>query len=790
MPEKEEERRESQRALLRNFVYNSNPGGLSVLQVDDLDAAPEGAEFLGSGERGAWVKDKKILQLVQARLAPALQTRTAGPTESPSPADYAELTQNLALAVPDSTADIAVELGRKMGVPISPENAAAVKEASRAAYAQGLMMFIPGMGPASVGGKVAWPILKELMFAGAVGGGISRGMSAISDDPQMGLQRPEEATADIMANIGGGAGQAVGAGSQPLVREGALKSWAMLDRLTPTKYKPMMRMIANTGRWPRAWGAASGNLIGSISGYAASGQEASAPIVLGLMIPGIYNVRQAAKAGRIAQDLGFVEGFDEIVKKQSVAGAAYRVTQAIEDLGPARREAIANDLILAGIINNTSDLTGDMANLASIYAFRGNKKLQMNFSRGVDPLEAVESASRRAEAQLRLLFPGQFTQNDVTDLIKSFRALTGAENKLIPVASLPNRKQWDIPGAATYVQTGGPGPYRPPLTPDLEPPTPSSFVMAGRREPGPIVPTKPKGKKAVTVMLEEQKKMRANPLSKDVLSLAKIDDLNRHSAQAIALTDFNNLMATVTRDPSGKNLSALTKVVDTFNQAIARGGPDTARLQRTVDKLRNVFILEGVFGQGFKKARVGGTTGELGEFTFDGKAITDYLQKNKGALKGMFKEGEYEGLTDIAKLMAFHQDVALNVGTLERTRTQIMSFVEHRLVFMIGMGAVASSAGVSNPLAAVVLGAGGLAVAGRAIMIAGSKMAEMAMKSPKEAKQLLKASLDGDTIRQGRYLRALLRQSNPEVLEELGPIIDEEQEQPGASSGFFSQFGL
>ena len=105
-----------------------------------------------------------------------------------------------------------------------------------------------------------------------------------------------------------------------------------------------------------------------------------------------------------------------------------------------------------------------------------------------------------------------------------------------------------------------------------------------------------------------------------------------------------------------------------------------------------------------------------------------------------------------------------------------MSFIQHRLIFMLGMGAVAHSAGIENPIYAALTGGIALSALSKGYVIGANKMAAWGRMNPEQASALLKSTLRGDKINQARHLRTMIRDTDPEVLDQMGGSREEKQE--------------
>lgn len=258
------------------------------------------------------------------------------------------------------------------------------------------------------------------------------------------------------------------------------------------------------------------------------------------------------------------------------------------------------------------------------------------------------------------------------------------------------------------------------------------------------------------------------------------DDLGQALELALgdraAETDIiNQAVVQASKDP--KKLTQFAGLVSALD---TQGSPEAAA------KLRDAFLLEGIWGSAFSQTNLEATSQGFGSRSFSGERMLGWLDQstNKTQLEKIYGNDGYSGIRSIAKLMAFHQDKTYDVVGLERGLDQIFSFFKNRMAFGVFSGAYFGTTW-GTPEAALFGAGGGLAAhyaASEAIMFSASKLAKWSMKNPRAGRKLVEASISGDRIAQGKWLRQLVREEeDPEVRKELGAGSIEARERPGTN---------
>ena len=258
------------------------------------------------------------------------------------------------------------------------------------------------------------------------------------------------------------------------------------------------------------------------------------------------------------------------------------------------------------------------------------------------------------------------------------------------------------------------------------------------------------------------------------------DDLGQALELALgdraAETDIiNQAVVQASKDP--KKLTQFAGLVSALD---TQGSPEAAA------KLRDAFLLEGIWGSAFSQTNLEATSQGFGSRSFSGERMLGWLDQstNKTQLEKIYGNEGYSGIRSIAKLMAFHQDKTYDVVGLERGLDQIFSFFKNRMAFGVFSGAYFGTTW-GTPEAALFGAGGGLAAhyaASEAIMFSASKLAKWSMKNPKAGRKLVEASISGDRVAQGKWLRQLVREEeDPEVRKELGVGSKEARERPGTN---------
>ena len=655
--------------------------------------------------------------------------------------------------------------------------------------------------PAFVGG------MKELL----IGSGVSGGAGYL-----FGSQKEDEATGDAAANLGETLG---GLTATEFTRRA--RTWALMKNL-PGRLQPLVTIAALTGKMPTLPAHVMGRMAGSAGGYAAADTNIDVPILLSVIGPGVFDASLAIR-GRSAARAGLYES--ALGETDDVSGAAFRVTERL------RNQFTQNDLVQAGILNNTSSMK-DISR-ETLYAFTNDLQGQLAHNRKIGRDVAGVEASRLFEERSKLLFgKSQFQAEDIANLKSVFGRM---EAKQV----FPTRHARDTPqrrGSVSVQFTENTTRservkaakselrkfYRenPPGTPgrseeaakmraaisriEREPDRPVSRVrqMFKTRQPGtePVdVTERFQDGKIVSrtdatgarksVDTETKLKYLETELSKNPMVKSLNSALSKNDPVVI-LNELGNIFGDIANDKKKvQQFSDMLSLLREPPKQLAAYLPEAEVGQKVAQKLQDVFWMEGVMGSAFSDPSRTITEG-AGSRVFDGDKIADFMDANKAQLKKIYGEGEYQARRDVVQLMHFTQMGSLDKREAELATERIMSFVTHRLVFQVGSGALfagGATAMGAPTLPALLLGAAAVKAGGKAYVIGSTAMARMAEKSPESIRGLVKAIKDKDRGAQGQFMRALFREGDPATAEAMGIEGDGGAEEPGPVSSFFQR---
>jgi hypothetical protein len=592
------------------------------------------------------------------------------------------------------------------------------------------------------------PVRDALWGAAKVGGiaaAISEGFSFMGLG---GAQDPGDVAVDTGAMVGESAGIPAGLAARESIKAFVdnQKATAALVRAAPGPLKYLPALVSRLAGTPKAPWAAGGKMAGATAGFSEAGGDFGSLQVLALTVPGAGTVIEAGKAAGIAQRLGGITDIAEVFAgkaKGAVTASALRMRQRVKDAADA--------LIEAGAYNNLSAeqairTTADEATAYNAYAYMGDKEAQAQFNRRHGQGKAIEESSKQFEAAKSLLFGNQWKVDDAVD------ALEVITNAQVSDKGKVARKVFSFVDAAPK-----------PVKPDREP-FAAKHDWDGYRKATEDYQTN------LGKWTEAQKGIA-----------------NRAPGEVLARTanDINILVRNVVNDP--KKLTEFKDALDSLDAAIppsstvsrdkqAAFEAATNKVNKVKEKMKDVLILEGIFGSGFSETALSVGEGELGGQLFKGKKIQDYITANEGQLKEIFGAEQTQAIKDVSTLMAFQQQTDIDSNIFERQGQRLMQFFSARLVFSIAAGALTPTGKTGkDTLVGMLLGLGAVAT-GKDLAVSASKMAKWGIKNPDLMHKYVQAAVKGETVVASRYLRSLIRTNDPELAEEAGlnPYVDEE----------------
>ena len=739
------------RAQIKTWLNDQDPGDYPTTFIRKPDEwgkltemLPKDATFMQKAGVGVWVsaKDGKPLQLVTQQPTGRELTQIMDEYEN-KPGMLEQIATKALVNAPTSSMNAYYNLVDPDGTKID--------KASRNAGVEGARMLVAGFVTttglaliAGTKGKMGAPIagagaqqmgqlvtkaLSMGMWDFGIGAAISRGSSALFG-PEAGLQSDEEAARDVSAGMGAGLGLRGG----KLLGEGVRK-------LTPK----MTKFLAGLEKQAMNWANADKIVPRQLRFYNrmvhATGR-----------VPTAW---WAAGGSSVGSAAGFKAGGDEDLT--SVPGVLTTIVPGFFNAGIAWRSGrIAKDV---GLVDDIPGLGGSSAQAAHTVAEAIDKL----------PLEQQENVLARLAVERNMY-------NNSTPLTEgvSEASLYAFTNN--SVAQVRLNRAGSIVDAAERASQTGEKQFR--------------LIFQGQFGHGNLLDAH----KAATHLKSSGVK---NPLIDELLT--SLTGLTKFKKRELLKAATGRHMAAVERvmydvTTSPKKLGEFSELIGQLHKA-ALNNPDKApMLERTMEKFKSAYINEGILGKAFSQAKSTTRAGDISDKLFDGQQILQHLSDNETILTTIFNKttktgvDEYKGLVSLARLMAFHQKGTLDQGTIERSFDRITSFFTHRLAFVFASGALTSGGG--SPLANALFGTG-ILYAGKSAattIISGNAMARMARTNPRLMRQYVNASIAGDHIREGRYLRALIRDTNPEAAQQIG--IDEEkvQEQSGVTSGLAGRF--
>ena len=719
-------------ARFQHFLNTRDPGELGSMMLPDIKVRPSGvpedAVLIDDGEAGGWFHNRQLLQLVQ------LQQQQAGPPsliqsprgvpksqdagELPSLGRMAEDAEYLAIgAAKDILVDIPSDAGRAVGLAMGMD------ESNVNAIVEGTRMTVVdgllalGSGVATMASKGTTAPVTGPIFKASAGRLLTRMLTSF------GMGAGISKAWDAMG-VGPQSGQE--ATGDAFATLGGAGGQALLSKgdqalkawlLLDKISPPAMRPLNKIIAMNKKWPTVGSAFLGNVGGS-----------IAGYSMSGVDAEAAPIVFGALAPG---VFSFASMIKGAKVARDV-GITSSLEELAK-------EDSVSGAALRLTDAKRQEIAKIRA----EAENMLEAGVINNLSN-QTLDTANEFSVYAYRNNLKKQRDMNRAIDPDMAIkRASRTAEAQL--KVHFPNQ----------YLQRD---------IQDLD-----AAMKAIKRTPS--QPTSAPGKKLTFGSAKEgatvEKQLRA------------IDISTPDKAEA-ALDTLNNLMGSISRSSDSRGIRDLANVVSKLELAAKADPTNSYVLKRAAKKLRDTFVLEGVFGSGFSKPNIGGGR----ERTFKGEEILNYVETHEKALKLLFPKG-FTGLKDIARLTAFLQETGQNIGTEERTITQVMSFFKHRIAFMAVMGG-ASYAVTEDPLTSALMGTAGAAMGGKVYMFAATKMANMAIKNPQQARGLLQSSLNGDIIKQRQYLRAMIRSTNPEVLENEGQSPVEIQEAPVAD--YFGQY--
>ena len=675
--------------------------------------------------------------------------------------------------------------------------------------------------------------MKEIIAGGGLSTAAGMAFGPASD---------KDIVADQMANVGEGAGGIVAA---PVARQ--LEVWAKLRNASAGRARPMLQIVGMLGEMPSIRASALGRVMGAGGGYgvahATGEQDVNLPVVLSVVTPGLFEYTTAARHGKIAGLIGDVNR--DLSVGEDVSSAAMRVTTKLEN------ELSPKDLYQASVINNSSPL--EPVSRETIHAFTNDAVGQTLRNRAFNPELARQEASRRFTERHRLM-PNQFEPSDIDDMAVSLGLMS--KQNVFPVrhaADLQSQKRGSV---LTRIRHGknsgqietkrkeieeikaeqGPPAARGDFFPEdeakraqnresflrsrkeriekvereiaqLEKPDISSSQthsvketlfgksqrgasVSERYEEGRLVSRRDTEGPVARKELETKIKYLDTKLSNHPF-VQSLNEALSNDNRTQALNEMNRIMveATTSKQKMGQFADLMGKLQKPSKDIEAYLPQQEARM-RLAEKLKDVFWYNGVL------------TGALADVSptnsanliFNGDKLAEFMEANQGYLKDVYGATGYQARRDLVDLLKFRQLGSVDEGEKARSVDRVMSFVSHRLVFQLALGAGAGAwAGYDegsavNTFSNMLLGAGIVHAGGKGYVMAMSKWARMAERSPREMKALVGAMKRGDATAQGRYIRAIIRTGDPEAARQMG--IGGSQgnvEEPGPVAGFFSK---
>ena len=706
---------------------------------------PDDAKFVGDSRWGFWLSSKgEPLRGVKLADDPISRTIIAG--ESKVQSVISPIVDKLMIDLPTDMVGAGVQIARAAGmqVPEGAENAA--KEGARQAMSMGVSALVFGATRGKSGGAQLAPLFQAAFKQALAGFGMGVGVSAGTQaafGPEMGLQSREEARRDLYTTFGAGAGsklpglmkagvRAVKSAQFSKYLTGQAKNWALLDKVTPGDFKAYTSLVNQLGRVPNAWWAGTGNIAGSVAGFKTATDEslASQAGIFSVLAPGIFVGYSMRKAGAIQARVGMKEGVTG--HKGSYSEAAYEVTEFVDSMSAKdRAEILSSYARERGVYNQTSSY-GDGVNTTSTAMFLNDVAAQAKANLADDAGTAIGRASELVKQQSVLRFSNPMRHGDLLDFARSVELL--GTKKVVPL------KNPDFIGQTSTKLT--------PLNP---------------------------------LVAELQGSLSVNSIEKVPL----IERLLLTDETQVFLNATHQMIADVARDSGGTKLQQFSHMLTQMRKTAIDNPQKASILNRTVEKLKNTFVNEGIFGAAYGRGKVV-DPGDITDLEFDGQRILDYLITNKEKMKTIFSPDELSSLNSMGKLMKGLQDTGLRVGTRGRDIERVTNFSKYRAIFFMGSGAFIP--GGANPLARILLGAGSVYGGGKVWLLGANAFFRMGTRNPKVMRKYVGASISGDVIREKHFLRTLLREGNPEAAAQMGISSNEIEEQTGATSGLFGKF--
>ena len=710
---------------------------------------PDGAIFKKSpnGHWGLWVFEGKDVYGVKRPETPADQIDKAVSKGKGA------LLNVIAPVVDTITSDIPIgvmngfyHMVEKTGMQVPDELKNMGREGARAMTTAALTTAIfrnPAVGGASQAHALRYALNQALAGFG-IGAGAS-GASQAMFGKEFGMQTEEEHRTDFMTTLGASVGGRTAQHMAKMVRNpkfaAALKrgqNAMLMDKVLPPQYRAWSRLANHLGEVPTPWWSVAGNIAGSGVGFTAASDAGltSAQGLMSVAVPGVFNVYVAGKGARLEQRIG-IGGRPE-GPSGSLPEAAHELTEKLADIPVEQRMKRFREYRLwRGVMNNSSPHKGLDTDRVSLAVLVNDINAQRDINRRLDPAAAASYASEVGKQRAAQLFPNQWGGQDLFDFAHSLEFVKGRTTRRI---------MQPLPGANRFKE----------VVEDITNPFVADLKKA-------LPKTDPN---AISMGL-----YGGRPATDEALNF---------------LTAVEKMVTETAADVSGDKLKDFGALVNSLRKAADDNPKSAPMLQRVVDKLKDTFVNEGVFGEAYGSGKATALPEDITDLEFDGQRILDYLLTKKRSISAFMGDDEIKSLTQVARLMKAGQDTGLSSGSFQRNIERVTNFSKYRMTFYFASGAFLGGGG-ENPMARILFGATSVIAGGRAVLMGGNALYKLGAKNPAVLKKLVNAHIKGDRITEGLAWRTLVRE-DPEMAKSLGIGEEEVQEQSGVTSGFFDQF--
>lgn len=564
--------------------------------------------------------------------------------------------------------------------------------------------------------------LKSQLLTFGAKTGIPAGISAFFGGPES----KESAGIELGATIG----------SQ-------LGAYAAAVSAAPAPAKPFAMLMGYLGKHPnttKALAMTTGAAAGAFAGAGDSWEENSLKIGMVVGLPGVFNLHQGQQADKLRADY-FSSGKDPFQRavedSSSQAGAAARLAQRLK-----------------GIQEGVASSPSEAARIQYVKTFGEEDAHYIRVMNKLNPVRAGQA-----------FFSAELLNDPKT--MKALVAATGGEEGEIGRA-LAHRTQDQISMLFGYdlTEEAEQGLQRllPMLSRNADEPTKRLLSDTGLMDFPVDSPAVARNMAQALSLQEGMTRTIARVTSMSPADFAEmmygLEEASKKTIRQEAIATAKELVGTgypsAARKGTGKLESEIARLTaEGYERQVAP----------VLGSLKDEYLRRNIIGSAAKPVtHAAGAAADnadsltKGEWIFDGVKMYENVINNKGAITSLYGEKGFNGVRDVAALVAFHQrdQAAEHVEGVVKGAAKSVSFMTHRLLFQFTTGQLTAQRG--SGLAGMLLGIGSLQAGAEATAygISLTRLSKYAMVEPEQVKKLLDATIRGDEIQEQAFARIII----------------------------------